>query len=336
MAAHLIIMLSCLCCTQWSCSSIIAGDDQAAANEADAGDVVEEEVDAAPIDDDLCLDENKIAFFVDSDSDGFGDTLESLQACEAPAGFVDNSDDCDDTSDAVNPLAVELCGDQIDNDCDASEPCQDVLISDLGFEGTGSGSLDDRSGNGLNALLRNGAVTTGNSLALDGIDDYAEVLHDASFALTSGTVSLVALSNTSGVPQGLWSKDSNLFDDGGHLLIEFAADDSVSVRLQDTVASHVATSLPVSRDAFHHIALSFGTGGMRLYVDGVLVATNPFSGGIAANTEDIALGTSTIFSGDGVNTPITDPTSGEIASVRMYSRELSAAEITELSVLQTP
>ena len=41
----------------------------------------------------------------------------SLEACEAPEGYVDNNLDCDDTIGGINPAADELC-DTIDNDCD--------------------------------------------------------------------------------------------------------------------------------------------------------------------------------------------------------------------------
>ncbi|MBN2798427.1 MAG: hypothetical protein JXX28_04705 [Deltaproteobacteria bacterium] len=58
------------------------------------------------------------AFFKDSDRDGFGDAAESLQACEAPAGFVSDATDCDDLHAAVHPGAGEVC-DALDNDCDA-------------------------------------------------------------------------------------------------------------------------------------------------------------------------------------------------------------------------
>ncbi len=39
--------------------------------------------------------------------------------CPAPAGYVDNAADCNDAEAAVNPEATEICGDVIDNDCDA-------------------------------------------------------------------------------------------------------------------------------------------------------------------------------------------------------------------------
>jgi hypothetical protein len=59
------------------------------------------------------------AFWVDQDGDGFGDAeAESVAACEAPSGSVDNNSDCDDTNDAIHPDADEIC-DEVDNNCDA-------------------------------------------------------------------------------------------------------------------------------------------------------------------------------------------------------------------------
>jgi|GEM_PF-608119 len=58
-------------------------------------------------------------WYLDSDSDGFGDPANTWVSCEAPTGYDDDSDDCDDGDGAVNPDATELC-DSIDNDCDAT------------------------------------------------------------------------------------------------------------------------------------------------------------------------------------------------------------------------
>ncbi|MEL6342294.1 MAG: MopE-related protein, partial [Myxococcota bacterium] len=58
-------------------------------------------------------------FYYDDDSDGYGvdDETTNVVACTSDDNFVDNADDCDDTSALVNPAATEFC-DDVDNDCD--------------------------------------------------------------------------------------------------------------------------------------------------------------------------------------------------------------------------
>ncbi len=59
-------------------------------------------------------------FYADADGDGFGDAQSSVVDCSAPAGFVSDDTDCDDTDAAVNPGQAEIQGDGVDNDCDPS------------------------------------------------------------------------------------------------------------------------------------------------------------------------------------------------------------------------
>jgi len=60
-----------------------------------------------------------ITYYEDGDGDGFGDSNDAGEdLCEDPGdGRVTNNLDCDDSNNAVNPLAEEIC-DNIDNDCD--------------------------------------------------------------------------------------------------------------------------------------------------------------------------------------------------------------------------
>jgi hypothetical protein len=53
----------------------------------------------------------------DNDADGFGDAGNVINACAQPAGFVNNSTDCNDASGIVNPGALESCTTAADDNC---------------------------------------------------------------------------------------------------------------------------------------------------------------------------------------------------------------------------
>jgi large repetitive protein len=56
-------------------------------------------------------------WFLDSDSDGFGDLSTPSISCEADPGFIPDSSDCDDGRAESNPAATEYCNGH-DDDCD--------------------------------------------------------------------------------------------------------------------------------------------------------------------------------------------------------------------------
>ena len=60
-----------------------------------------------------------MTYYVDIDSDGYGNANTSLDTCAMPTGYVLDNTDCDDTDAAVNPGATEVC-DGIDNDCNGT------------------------------------------------------------------------------------------------------------------------------------------------------------------------------------------------------------------------
>lgn len=73
--------------------------------------------------------DSSATYYEDTDGDGFGD-VDSSQVLEAPqAGWVLDSTDCDDTSEAVSPVASETCDDWIDNDCDSLLDCYDAACA---------------------------------------------------------------------------------------------------------------------------------------------------------------------------------------------------------------
>ncbi len=54
--------------------------------------------------------------YADDDGDTYGDAADP--GCGEVVGYVANDDDCDDTSAMAHPGGKEVCGDELDNDCD--------------------------------------------------------------------------------------------------------------------------------------------------------------------------------------------------------------------------
>ncbi len=67
------------------------------------------------------------SFYRDADGDGYGDTLDRVEGCEAASGYVSDDTDCDDSDPAVHPGAQERCN-GVDDDCDGQwdEDAQDA------------------------------------------------------------------------------------------------------------------------------------------------------------------------------------------------------------------
>jgi len=57
-------------------------------------------------------------WFQDVDGDGFGNPIAALQSCDQPAGYILDNTDCDDTTATTYPGAIEICGNNIDDNCD--------------------------------------------------------------------------------------------------------------------------------------------------------------------------------------------------------------------------
>ncbi|MEO6166154.1 MAG: MopE-related protein [Chitinophagales bacterium] len=71
---------------------------------------VDDDCDAA-IDEDF----QQFIFYADNDNDSFGDSMTSVLACSAPAGYVTDNSDCDDANSAANSAAAETCNGTDDN-----------------------------------------------------------------------------------------------------------------------------------------------------------------------------------------------------------------------------
>ncbi len=121
-------------------------------------------------------------WYLDSDSDGFGDaSIDSLD-CSAPSGYVADKTDCDDSDPAVNPGAMEVCNgmdDDCDGDIDNNAADATTWYLDSDGDGFGNGSTDSLDCSAPSGYVADNtdcddsdpAVNPGATEVCNGIDD---------------------------------------------------------------------------------------------------------------------------------------------------------------------
>ena len=169
---------------------------------------------------------------------------------------------------------------------------------------------------------------------------YLEIPHIENYESDRGTVSMWVNFESLEGKQGLFSKDAKGLVDGGHLSI-YLLDGNLSARLQSAKRTHSMTySAGIETGTWYRIAFSWGENGMKLHLNGHLVASDSYDGGLGkssgglGNREEILLG-----AGSWRKDPITDESiegflQGKLRSVRFYNRVLTSAEIIRLSTIE--
>ncbi len=162
--------------------------------------------------------------------------------------------------------------------------------------------------------------------------DYMELGHNANLALTSGTFALTFNADNVIGTHSLFSKDAKDYGDGGHFSA-FISDGILKVRLQSTndekyVKVYDQLILP---DQDYHLAVTFGTGGLRVYVNGQLAGAEPgYKQGLTTNMESLVLGATGMYRADETSTAHYQ-FDGDISNFTIYGEQLSEQEITTLS-----
>lgn len=100
-----------------------------------------------------------ITYYRDADGDGYGNPLNTTTSCFnfAPTGYVANDDDCNDSNAAINPIALEIPGNSIDENCDGIDGAVD-------FDNDGFNNTVDCNDNNAN-------IFPGAAEICDGIDN---------------------------------------------------------------------------------------------------------------------------------------------------------------------
>jgi uncharacterized repeat protein (TIGR01451 family) len=196
-----------------------------------------------------------------------------------------------------------------------------------------SGTGNDGTYNNDVALDQDGACGSTNSAIYfdgdsDADEDYIQIPHDPAYLLDNGSVSLWVRPDQLGGTIGLFSKDEPGGGTGGHLTISIEGT-AVRMRLQEADnTSHQVLGGTLVENTWYNIVGTWGSGGMKLYIDGVEVDTDPYTGGTTAgtgNTLPIYLGAHNMLAGG-----LTGFLKGYLDDVRIYD---SALDITEAQTL---
>ncbi|MEM7201301.1 MAG: LamG-like jellyroll fold domain-containing protein, partial [Planctomycetota bacterium] len=180
----------------------------------------------------------------------------------------------------------------------------------------------------LGATGVDGSGTT--AAEFDGCNDFVEIPHDSSYELDNGTVQMWFNAEDTSGTQGLFSKDSSGYDSGGHFSLYTEGDD-LKLRIQSTSSSYTVTAAnTISADTWHHVAVSFGDDGLKLYLDGAEVATDSYTGGLQGNTEPITIGAGSWGSGNGTSSGWSSPFEGKIDEVAIFDSQLSLSDVESI------
>ncbi len=188
---------------------------------------------------------------------------------------------------------------------------------------------------GNHGSLQNGATLAsglvGQAFRFDGIDDYVR-LPDVSKGLVEGTIELwfnVTQWTSSETPHGvyLWAAtqfdpESGDFDGinlGNHPV--YSSTGQLMFGIFAGGWQWAFSGITPDLGVWYHIAGTWGSGGMRIYVNGVLAGVNPFSGPAPSYTQHNLIGRSS-WPNTGVP--------GLIDEVSVYSRALSSNEIAAI------
>jgi Ca2+-binding RTX toxin-like protein len=158
---------------------------------------------------------------------------------------------------------------------------------------------------------------------------------DEPLLLANGTFEFWFTADSVSGDHALVAKKSAGHGTGGQFAILIGGGGRAVFALGGELANFAAQSAPgaVAANEPAHLVATFGAGGMHLFVDGVKVATNAYTGGLDAglgNFELLAIGADTGASTPGTANALVSFFDGVIDEFAVYDRALTAGEVQQL------
>ena len=210
--------------------------------------------------------------------------------------------------------------------------------------GSGSGSggaqlksldLDDETnlvGSGSGAGQHDEVTADLNTAAefKDSDRQFIEVDHSAALKPPSGTMTMWF--NTDDAKNGtLASSDSSGYDSGGHFNLSINSSGKLELRMQDENSSNTISGGDVDKGEWNQVTVSWGEGGMKIYQNGELVASDPsYTGGLQGNENPWTFGASQASSGNNTSEGVNDFFDGHIDDIAIYDTPMTDQQAQDL------
>ena len=167
--------------------------------------------------------------------------------------------------------------------------------------------------------------------------DYMDVGHSAPLELTEGTISLSFSASQLSGERAIISKDGKGFENGGHLTV-YVIDGTLVVRQQSDSETEwlKVPDLVLSANTTYHLAVTFGDEGLKVWLNGELVAAEPqFKQGMEDNDRSLVIGGSRAWR-DSDDKDAHSLFEGEIGNVLIFDEQLGESDMLALTQAVDP
>lgn len=195
------------------------------------------------------------------------------------------------------------------------------------LQGISGTTWTDVSGNGNNGTLINGTSYSNGAMVFDGVDDYVQVPYTSSLNSDRVTVNAwinktqaVNFSHFIGLPVNnvTWSPPYMSY---GVEYIGTSNTISFVMGFTDNTFAYTNFTLSFGNNQWFNFTASYDKTSVKIYINGVLVATRSESKTMYQSTADFYVGA--------INTSAQYPLNGKIGVTQVYNKALSASEVQQ-------
>lgn len=249
------------------------------------------------------------------------DSLFGGKGADVLTGGVGSGDTLKDAIDTLSPVAYWRLGESSGTTAaDAASTHNGTYESGVTLGADGVGAISDTAGD------------------FDGSNDFVKVAYSSDFLISDGTISLwFNIDTMDGGSDALIAMndegDSNDARDAGNFSI-YVKNGEIRLYMEDNSTDHWIIDGTVTAGQWHHFALNFGSGGMKLYLDGTEIGSNSnYTGGIGNATQQnpLVIGGSTNAATPGTTDLVKHEFNGKIDEVAIFDGALTATQISDLS-----